>query len=816
VTSSRHLVIHGHFYQPPRENPFSGGIAEQPSAAPFPNWNARIARECYAPNAQARILSPAGLISRIVNNYQHISFNVGPTLMSWLLSESPGTARLMVEADRAGALEHGGHGPAMAQVFNHVIMPLACHRDKVTQIVWGREHFRRVFGRLPEGMWLAETAADIESLALMSKAGIAFTVLAQGQIDATRPLSAGRQGPWEMLPDAADPRRPYRVFWGRGPGDFIDVFVYDGPVSRSIAFESLLRDGKIFLDRVGEAFGQGYPDGWPRLVNLATDGESYGHHFQFGEMALAWLVDRVQAGGPDPIALTNYGEFLARFPPRLEARLVENSSWSCPHGIERWRSDCGCHAGGQDGWNQKWRTPLRDGLNWLRDSLAHIFERTLRGLLADPWGARDDYIGVLASDYDPSERAGFLSRHRARSLSAEEELTVWEQMEAQLMALYMFTSCGWFFDDLTGLEPVQNLRYAHRAICLSRGRGDQDLAEGLLSFLRQARPNDPGYGSGEDVWNSLVIPFRLTDSLSAAHWAAARLMGVGESLDQFRYQRFREGEVGLLDLDRARVMAGQVEIADPRLGTARRFCLASSPAGGEDLTIMVLEAREGDPPPSAEAILARIKDDPDLLARPGELLGPGPEAFGLDDLWPSVRQSILSELVGDFFRDLRAYTEKSFNVFSNMLVRYSRSRDSLDWLSRFVFRVVTEGRVQSFVERMRAGLPIDLEKLGRLVNDEDTAGAFRNEHVLNQAAQDYLAGLLDPARPAGARDTAISEALDFVGFLRQNGLAADFWEAQNLWQALAMDGDRQGSLAPGRRQLFAALGRALGFECPAP
>ncbi|MDR0549868.1 MAG: DUF3536 domain-containing protein, partial [Deltaproteobacteria bacterium] len=489
MTSPRYLIIHGHFYQPPRENPWSGSISQQISAAPFPNWNERINRECYAPNARARLLnSKTGSIAKIINNYEYLSFNIGPTLLLWLKDHDPETYKLVLAADQTAARRHHGHGPALAQVFNHVILPLANSRDQLTQAIWGLSHFRSAFGREPEGMWLAETAADLESLAILAKVGLKFTVLAQNQIKAVRPLTKGRDEPWTDLTASPDPREPYRIFWGQGANDYLDVFVYDGPVSRAVAFERLLRDGSVFLERLKQAFGAETPN-YPRLVNLATDGESYGHHFHFGDMTLAWLfnaLDNQPPDDPNPIKLTNYGEYLALYPPRFEAKLVDNSSWSCCHGVERWRADCGCATGSNPNWNQKWRTPLRDGLNWLRDQLALIFEAEGRPLLKDPWAARDAYIAVTLADYDERVRTDFLARETTNAPTAAESQKIIRLLEAQRMGLYMFTSCAWFFDDLAGLEPVQNLRYAARAIALTQDLAKTDLTEGLLTFLRKA------------------------------------------------------------------------------------------------------------------------------------------------------------------------------------------------------------------------------------------------------------------------------------------------------------------------------------------
>ncbi|MDR0356412.1 MAG: DUF3536 domain-containing protein [Deltaproteobacteria bacterium] len=822
MTPSRYLIIHGHFYQPPRENPFSGSIADQPSAAPYPNWNKRICQECYSPNALARLLDDKGEITRVVNNYQHISFNIGPTLMSWLAEEEPETWALAVEADRLGALAHDGHGPALAQVFNHVVMPLANFRDKQTQIVWGREFFKKTFARDPEGMWLAETAADSVSLSLLAKAGLKFTVLAQNQIDAVRPLTADRSEPWEPV-GQPDPREPYRIFWGDGQDDYLDVFVYDGPVSRAVAFESLLRDGENFLNRTRQAFGAPFPDGRPRLVNLATDGESYGHHFQFGEMALAYLIDKIETtrdDSADPTVLTNYGHFLSLFPPRMEARLVENSSWSCVHGVERWRSDCGCRTGGEAHWNQKWRGPLRDGLNWLRDELSSLFERSLAELLNDPWLARDDYVRVVMSDYDPGEQESFLQKHSRRPLAAAERRTALRQMEIQLMSLYMFTSCGWFFDELTGLEPVQNLRYASRAIALSDDSSRERLKNGLLAHLRLAKPNDRDYLDGEDVWNKLVEPASLSKAAFAAHWSAASLMGVTEALDGFKRQKRRELETKKAAIGAHGVFLGQVGVTDPREGGETIFLsLAASRDGGENLRIWAVEPGAEGRRPNLSEMLNAIEGDPAAILDPSKnspiissWFGPSPAEFSLEDLWPSVRQAILDDLVEDFFTDLRSHTEKAFHSSSNMLLKYGRSRSRLDWQSSFVFRVVLEAKMGSCIETMKKGGELNLADLAALLSQFDPADSVRSAAALSQSAQKYLAALLNLADSAQFRPSIFREAADFIDFAKQNRLACNYWDCQNRWLRLSKKPNYLNSLASAQLSEFRHLGHILGFD----
>ena len=399
----RFITIHGHFYQPPRENPWLETVETQDSAAPYHDWNERITAECYAPNGASRIVNSENQIVRIINNYARISFNFGPTLLSWLEENAPRAYHHIIEADRRSQLRFGGHGSAMAQVYNHIIMPLASTRDRVTQIRWGIADFRSRFGREPEGMWLSETAVDSQTLDLLAENGILFTVLAPSQCARVRPLTeqpkrqpkldAGKSAnpaastPWQETPNAGvDTTRPYLVKLKSGRS--IAVFFYDGPRSRAIAFDRLLNSGDDFANRLMEGFRPEpvAADSKPRaqLVHVATDGESYGHHHRYGEMALSYALKLIEQRGD--AKLTNYGEFLERFPPEYQAEIYENTSWSCFHGVERWRSDCGCN-GGRAGWNQKWRAPLRDALDWLRDTIAPLTEKIGQSLFKDVWAA---------------------------------------------------------------------------------------------------------------------------------------------------------------------------------------------------------------------------------------------------------------------------------------------------------------------------------------------------------------------------------------------------------------------------------------------
>ncbi len=493
----RCICIHGHFYQPPREDPWTGMIEPQPSAAPFHNWNARITDECYRPNGESRILDANDRLEVLVNNYASISFNFGPTLLSWLEENAPDVYARIREADRDSAVQFGGHGSAIAQAFSHMIMPLADPRDQRTQVLWGMEDFRHRFSREPEGMWLPETAVNIATLEALAVAGIRFTILEPGQASRYRGIGLKR---WHKVADGGiDPSRPYTV---RLPsGRSIAVFFYDGPVSRAVAFENLLDDGGRFTDRLMTGFD--YGRNRPQLVHIATDGETYGHHHRHGDMALAFALRRIRRD--DLARIVNYGQYLELHPPDHEAEIRENTAWSCAHGIERWRSDCGCATGLNPEWNQAWREPLRDALDRLRDRLRPPFEEAGAALFHDPWLAREDYIRVLL-DPGPASEDRFLAEHGKTALEGDAREKALNLMELQRHAMLMYTSCGWFFDDLAGLEGLQILRYAGRAIQLSETLFGGRFTEPFLNDLDQAVSNDPAAGSGRQVFEARVAP----------------------------------------------------------------------------------------------------------------------------------------------------------------------------------------------------------------------------------------------------------------------------------------------------------------------
>lgn len=512
-----YVTVHGHFYQPPRENPYLDTIERQPSAAPFHDWNERIHHECYRPNAFARVLNDRGEVVGIANNYEYLSFNIGPTLMSWLERYDVEVYQRILDADRKSCDRLNGHGNAIAQVYNHMILPLANERDKYTQIRWGKEDFRSRFGRDPEGMWLAETAVDYPTLEALVAEGIKFIILAPSQAERCRLIPSDEQPVTQWLEvggSQIDPTRPYRCFLA--DDRYIDIFFYDGPISRDMGFNDALSNSHNFAGRLGQAVrGDHRP---AQLISVATDGETFGHHKGGTEKCLAYAFTQEfpQRGW----TVTNFAHYLSINPPTWEVVLKPVTAWSCAHGVDRWQEDCGCGGGGL--WNQKWRRPLRSALDWLRDQLIKVYEEVGYQLFRDPWAARDEYIRCIR-DRSPENVESFLARHRVRKLSPVEQIDALRLLEMQRHAMLMYTSCGWFFEEISRPEGVQILRYAARALELAGDVSGVQLEKGFLKRLALAPSNVDFFKTGGEVYRQLVVSAQVSFKQVAAHYAITSL-----------------------------------------------------------------------------------------------------------------------------------------------------------------------------------------------------------------------------------------------------------------------------------------------------
>jgi alpha-amylase/alpha-mannosidase (GH57 family) len=510
----KYICIHGHFYQPPRENPWLEDVELQDSAYPHHDWNARITEECYRQNAASRILGPDRKIVDIVNNYESISSNYGPTLLYWLQAHASDVYEKILEADRRSRQKFNGHGCAIAQAYNHMILPLSNARDKHTQIIWGIRDFQKRFEREPEGMWLPETAVDLPTLEALAEHGMKFTILAPRQAQRVRKIGAKR---WkETTENDLDTTVPYVC--NLPSGRQIVLFFYHGRIAHDIAYGGLLHSGENFAARLIESFPE---NGEPaRLVHIATDGESFGHHHRHGDMALAYCLHQVES--KNLARITVYGEYLEKFPPSYEAEIWENTSWSCVHGIERWRSNCGCCADQSRCGQQQWRAPLREALDWLRDKLAACYQEKMSQYHGDPWQLRNEYIAVI-NDRSRQNVESFISTFVGRQLEGDQKVAFIKLLEMQRNAMLMYTSCGWFFDLISGIETIQVMQYAARAMQLCQEVSAADIEPEFKNMLQQAPSNVRQFASGKDVYEAYVQPARIDLERVGAHFALSSI-----------------------------------------------------------------------------------------------------------------------------------------------------------------------------------------------------------------------------------------------------------------------------------------------------
>lgn len=770
--SDKWVCIHGHFYQPPRENPWLEAVEPQPSAHPYRDWNERITAECYRPNTAARVVDNGNHIIAIVDNYQRMSWDVGPTLMSWLEDHAPDVYEALIAADRASAVRFGGHGSAMAQAYNHMIMPLASARDRATQVRWGIFDFQRRFHRAPEGMWLPECAVDTASLEAMAAEGIAFAVLAPHQAKAWRPPG----GAWRTQP--IDTGRAYRCALRSGRS--IDLFFYDGATSQAVAFERLLADGHQIIARMtarGAVEG-----GEPTLCHIATDGETYGHHHRYGDMALAWALQQVEHGW-NGTRLTNYGEFRARVPATWEVAIAEDTSWSCVHGTARWRDDCGCSSG-RAGWNQRWRRPLRDTFDWLRDQAAAALDNVGRLLFRDPWGARDAYISVVL-DRTATARDRFLAAHGAHLLDPEERVRALSLMEMARHAMLMYTSCGWYFDDLSGIETVQCMQYAARVAELIEDVGGAPVEPELIDRLSAASSNLAEEGDGRQVWTRRVQPARIDPAKVCAHVAVNALVDAVDehSVDVYGYH------VDFLDRierrsGRTRMLAGIVRVRSQLTEITSSLCFAGLHLGEQHVTGGVR------PPPPRDTWVGIVEQltgafrTADVFAAQRAIAShfPGHE-LSLSSLLIGSRERVLGAVLGDALAAAEG----------DLAAAYDRHAPLVRWL------VAHDMPVPEVLHSI-AEATLRRRVLGHL-RDEHASFAQLRDHIIEAldakvsldtpeialAASEGLRRLIERvAAPDGTLDVAALEtivrAAEVATRMRS---AVDLWFAQNAtWRLL--------------------------------
>ncbi|MFW6054509.1 MAG: DUF3536 domain-containing protein [Thermodesulfobacteriota bacterium] len=772
----RYICVHGHFYQPPRENPWLEEVELQESASPFHDWNERISAECYGPNTASRILDQDRRIVDIVNNYSKISFNFGPTLLSWMEKHQPDIHDQIVEADALSREHFSGHGAAMAQVYNHMIMPLASTRDKYTQVIWGIEDFRHRFNRFPEGMWLPETAVNTESLEILAELGIVFTILSPYQAKRVKPLN---EEDWEEVSGGnIDPTRAYlcRLPSGRS----INLFFYDGFISQDIAFGGLLESGEDFAARLNNAFSA--ERDWSQLVHVATDGETYGHHHRLGDMALAYCLYHLEQ--KELARITIYGEYLELHPPKWEAQIAENSSWSCAHGVERWRDDCGCHSGMRPRWNQAWRKPLRQAVDFLSTSLDPLFEKEAGRFLRRPWQARDEYIQILL-DRSPESMESFLSVHGKGPLIHDEKRKALKLLEMQRHTMLSSTSCGWFFDEISGIETTQVMRYAARALQLAGDCLGKDFEQDFLVFLDQAGSNLPRFRSGREVYQAFVKPASLDFLFIGSHYALSSLFEKElEDIHIYCYRAenlsYQSDQVGQLKLavGRTRIVSEitwdetQVSFAAVYLGDHNANCGISEYMSDEAFDLMHREIKP----------VFELGDIPEIIRTMDKHFED--HSYTLWHLFKDEQQKVVKEILRSSLQEMLTAYRQIVDHHSHFLNFLTEIRAPLPIPLKVAAEVVINADLIDIFEQ---DLP-DCEALERLIDDQLKKWDIEPEKAeLGYKASWKINSLMEQLRREpdnGELLKLIKELLEITASLQ---LDLNLWKAQNSFFFLAQE-----------------------------
>ncbi len=768
------LVIHGHFYQPPRENPWTGVVDDQPSAQPFPNWNDRVYYECYRPNAFARVFdSKSNRIESIVNSYESLNFNIGPTLLSWMEKYHPQTYLRILEADRNSLKRNGGHGNAIAQAYNHAILPLCNEADRVTQVKWGIADFKFRFRREPESLWLSETACDDATLSVLIDNGLKYVILSPEQAQRVRPLPGGD---WhDVSRNDFDTGVAYRYFHRDGSRRFIDLFFYDPEISRGIAFEGALVTSQALVDRIART-----SKGDGRIVHAATDGESYGHHTKFGDLSLAYAL-KVEAANRD-YWVTNYGAYLEKYPPVQEVEIKRGedglgTSWSCAHGVGRWFRDCGCQTGGKEGWNQVWRGPLRKAFNHIRDKVSGYFEAERGKLFLDPWAARNDYIQLVLNPL--ASREEFLEKHAGRSLSSMEQVKALAQLEIQRNSMLMYTSCGWFFSEISGIEGVQVMKYAARIFDLMKILDEISPENEFLAILGQAKSNFLEFGTGADVYHRFAESSRVTPQGVVAHLALSSLVTPVPD----------EGEAGgyLYEITnpvreqrgRYTLMAGQVRLKEAMVHQEFGFAFAGIHLGGIDFYGAIKPFL---PPDLFRKSSRKLVDMFNILSLPKllRLLQEefGPEEFGVEQILPEARKKVFQEVFGslvDRFSEqyVRLYEENRRNLEMLQSVGFELPKE-IQAAAEFTFGKLFEEEIQ---KREWFKDPEAYRSLIELA-DEVTQHGYRIDRFVPQHTfRNLLTEIVDNAVTEPNEDN-VKAALAVVQITKKLGLDYNLYLAQ--------------------------------------
>lgn len=768
----KYVCIHGHFYQPPRENPWLEEVELQSSAFPYHDWNERITRECYLANSQARILNNQGKITNLINNYSRISFNFGPTLLSWMRRCQPDAYEALIEADKLSQKNFSGHGSAIAQVYNHIIMPLANTKDKITSIYWGIKDFEFRFNRYPEGMWLAETAVDMETLEILADHNIHYTILAPHQAGAFRKLGkGGKEEKWEDVTGAKiDPTRPYKVCFPNGKS--IAVFFYDGPISQAVAFERLLENGEKFVNRIMQGFNSSSAD---QLVHIATDGETYGHHHRHGEMALAYALQHFEDNNLAKI--TNYGEYLATHPPQYEVQIIEDTSWSCIHGIERWRSNCGCNSGMHPGWHQQWREPLRQAFDWLREQVDKAYEQEASHYFTDPWRTRNDFIEILV-DRSRTGMQNFLTKHALNLEDTADSIKIFKLLEIQRNRLLMYTSCGWFFDEISGIGTVQCLQYAVRVIQLYKEVFNQDVEGEFLSILQKAPSNLSQMQNGKNIFLNYAKKCKVDLNKVAAHYIQSSVFSPYDKKTQIFSYDVDINEFNVAKAGKASLLTGDGTIYSQVTWERERLFFCAFHFGDHNITAGIKQYASDDG-------IQKISQDANDAFEKGDFMEIiqmidrvfSPQTYSLSDLFRDQQYEFVSNILSGTMDDVEAIFLQLFNNNIQILNFLNEIDVKVPTVLNQIAEHVKEQRLLNLLQDS----PVNLKQLEHVTKqiskwqvkiDADLLSS-KIEEAFTKWLEEYQVNIYDISKLAFLNK--------FIVIIQQLPISIDFDEAQVLF-----------------------------------
>ena len=767
---NKYICIHGHFYQPPRENPWLEEIEVQDSAYPYHDWNEKITAECYAPNTASRILDSENRIIGITNTYAKISFDFGPTLLSWMERHKPDVYQAILDADKLSMENFSGHGSAIAQAYNHMIMPLANKRDKYTQVIWGIKDFEKRFNRYPEGMWLPETAVDLETLEVLVSLGIKFTVIAQRQ--AGRVKRIGETGNWvDATDEKIDSTMNYLCHLPSGQS--INIFFYNGKIAQEVSFGGLLSDGEGFAKTLLSAFND--VNDHPQIVHIATDGETFGPRHRFGEMALSYCLYHIESGNLAKI--TNYGEYLDKHSPTHIVEIIDNSSWSCVHGVERWRDNCGCSTGSNPGWDQAWRKPLRVAMDWLRDRIIPVFRSEASKYFEDPWNVRDEYIEVIL-DRSRNNVESFLKKRAARELSRSEMVRALKLLEMQRNAMLMYTSCGWFFDDISGIEPIQIMKYALKTIQYAEELQELSLNQEYLKFLSKAQSNTPE--STMEIFSTFVETARSNLLRVGTHYCISSVFKEYPEDSKIFCYTAKSEKYNRMEAGKLRLVTGKAEIISDITLEEKTICFAVLYLGDHDINGGAREfAGENEFTIMQDEIKEAFNNGITETIRCMDTHFKG-NIYSIWHLFKDEQRKILNQLSGLTYDEIANSYRKIYknkyaimNTFHGLHIKLPKP-----------FFVATEYILNEDMQQLFREDTLDVDSLGRLIDEAEKWNIQIDTTTLSYVMSSWLNTIMDKIQKQ-SEDSQLFEMIDkTLEIVKPLSLSLDLWQAQNKYFSL--------------------------------